>query len=149
MKLSTLKREIRKEDVGQRAFFPYTRGDIDDFGNLRGNTVYMLEVRKPRHLEHHQKLFAIAKCVIANMPESSPWCGKESIQLIKATEIQLGYVDQRIKLNGEIYFEPQHINFESMDQLAFQEFYDKTIPLWAQMIGCTPQELESNSLEYI
>ena len=132
-----------------RVLKPYYQSDENEFKKLKNNTVYFVDVKKPRNLEHHKKIFALANCVIANLPESAIWSNKESYALIKAVELELGYVEQRIKLNGEVYLEPESISFESWDQIKFQEFYNKALPILASMINVSVEELENNSIDYM
>lgn len=128
---------------------PYYKSDIESWGKLKNNVVYLAEFKKPRNPEHHKKIFALANCVITNMSENSIWHNKEPYTLIKAIELELGYVEEKIKLGGEIYLEPESINFENWDQLKFQEFYNRAIPIMAEMIGCTIEDLETNSINYL
>lgn len=128
---------------------PYYQSDMEEFGKLKNNVVYMTEFKRPRNPEHHKKIFALAKCVIANLPESSAWQGKEPYALIKAIELQLGYVETMIKLSGEVLLIPESISFESWDQDKFAEFYSKATPIMAAMIGVTVEELEEGSIEFM
>ena len=130
-------------------FRPYYPSDIEEFDKMKSNVVMMAEIRQPRNPGHHKKCFALAKCVITNLPESSSWQGKNPYALIKAIELQTGYVDTIIKLSGEAVLVPQSIDFESMDQEAFQEFYTQAISIMAAMIGVTVDELENNSMDYM
>jgi hypothetical protein len=132
-----------------RVLKPYYQSDENEFKKLKNNVVYFVEIKQPRNIEHHKKIFAITNCVLFNLPELSIWRDKTPYALIKAIEMELGYVDQRILLNGDAYFEPQSISFESMNQLEFQEFYDKAIPILASMINVEVDELESNSVEFM
>ena len=132
-----------------RVLKPYYQSDENAFKELKKNQVYFVEIKKPRSIEHHKKIFALANCVIANLPETSIWHNKDAYTLIKAVELELGYVDQKIKLNGEVSHEPKSISFESLDQIEFQKLYDKAIVILAKMIDVTTEELESNSIEYI
>ena len=128
---------------------PYYQSDMESFNNLKSNVVYMAEFKRPRNPEHHKKIFALAKCVTTNLPESAIWSGKEPYALIKAIELQLGYVETMIKLSGEVLLIPESISFESWDQEKFAEFYSKAVPILAKMIGVTSEELENNSIEFM
>ena len=128
---------------------PYYQSDMEEFKNLKNNVVYMTEFKQPRNIKHHKLAFALAKCVIANLPESSIWSGKEPYALIKAIELQLGYVETMIKLSGEVLLIPESISFESWGQDKFAEFYSKATPIMAGMIGVTVEELEEGSIEFM
>lgn len=141
MKIFFIKRE------GQ--FTPIYNSDSESYNKLKNNVQYCAEIKQPRNPEHHKKLFALSKCVIANLPESSIWQGKEPYALIKAIELQLGYVETMIKLTGEVLLIPESISFESWDQNKFAEFYIKAVPIMASMIGVSVEELEEGSIEYM
>jgi len=128
---------------------PYYQSDMEEFGKLKNNVVYMTEFKQPRNIKHHKLAFALAKCVIANLPETSAWQGKEPYALIKAIELQLGYVETIIKLSGEVLLIPESISFENWDQERFAEFYNKAILILANMINVTADELENNSIEFM
>lgn len=128
---------------------PVYKSDIEEFKRLKNRQMYSAEIKQSRNPLFHRKIFALANCVISNLPEDNIWHGKDAYSLIKACELQLGFVEQRIKLNGEVYFEPEHLNFSEMDETRFAEFYEKCLPILADMINVDPKDLENNSIEYI
>jgi hypothetical protein len=130
-------------------FIPYYKSDVEEFKRLKNLQIYSAEVKQSRNPLFHKKCFAIANCVLQNLPEDAIWHGKDAHALLKACEIQVGFVLQRIKLNGEVYFEPEPLNFAEMDETRFSEFYEKVLPILAGMIGVTVEELEKNSFDYI
>lgn len=131
------------------SFVPVYNSDLTATQKIKDNVIYWVEIKKARNIKHHKKLFAIAKLIIANLPETNIWHNKTAHSLIKATEIELGYVKQKIKLSGEPYFEPESINFESWDEDKFSEFYDKAILLWAEKFEYELEDLENNFSEYM
>ena len=141
MKIFFMKKEER--------FSPLYNSDSEAYFKLKNNVQYMAEIKQPRNLEHHKKCFALAKCVIANLPESSVWQGKEPYALIKAIELQTGYVETMVKLSGEVLLMPESISFESWGQDKFAAFYNKAVPIMANMIGVTVEELEEGSIEFM
>jgi hypothetical protein len=143
MKLALIKKD--------NSFYPYYNSDIEAMSKLHSNVVYMAEVKKPRHLEHHKKLFALANCTIANLPETSPLKLKiiDAYGLIKAIEIEVGLTEHEYCIDGGYHVKAKSIDFASMDQLEFQEFYDKAIYIMAGLIGVSVEELETNSIEFM
>lgn len=128
---------------------PYYNSDIEAFSKLHNNTVYMADVKKPRNLEHHKKLFALANCTISNLPEQLTVKITDAYSLIKAIEVELDMTEKEYCLDGGFHIKAKSIDFASMDQIEFQEFYDKAIYIMAGLINVTPEELESNSIEYM
>jgi len=142
MKLALIKRDNN--------LIPYYNSDIEAFKKLHNNVVYMAEVKKPRHLEHHKKLFAIANCTLVNLPETSPLKNLiDAYGLIKAIQKEVGLVEWEYKLNGNAEQKAKSIDFASMDQIEFTEFYDKAIYIMAGLINVSVEDLETNSIDYM
>ena len=123
-------------------FQPVYKSDHDKWSKLHEGIIYTMRYKSDRNVRHHKKLFGIAKTIIENQSERSIWDNKEPYALIKATEIELGYVNEIVKFDGEIVFEPESINFEMWGQEKFEEFYDKAINLW-----CEKFDFDRNVLE--
>jgi hypothetical protein len=130
-------------------FTPLYNSDKEAYDKLKNNVQYMAKIKQPRNIKHHKLAFALAKCVIVNLPEDSIWSGKEPYALIKAIELQLGYVEPMVKLSGEVLLIPESISFESWGQDKFAEFYSKAVPILAAMINVTVEELEEGSAEFM
>lgn len=130
-------------------FKPISKSDIDAWNKIKEGKVYCMRYRSDRNAAHHRKLYAIAEIIIANSTEGSVWENKTPYQLIKATEIPLGYVDEVITMSGEITFIPQSTDFEHWPQEIFEEFYDKAVDYWCSHFGYDREVLESNSMEII
>lgn len=125
-------------------FKPYYKSDLTTWEKLREGIIYTMRYKQDRNARHHRKLFAIAQLIIDNVPEGNPWEDKTPYQLIKATEIPLGYVDETITLSGEIIMMPQSISFEEWPQEIFEEFYNKAVNYWAGHFNYTIEDLENN-----
>ncbi|MBN2402015.1 MAG: hypothetical protein JXN64_06425 [Spirochaetes bacterium] len=141
-----MKLHIVKTNSGIR---PVYKSDHQNYDKLASGEIYICEIKNDRNYKHHKKLFAIAKMIIANLPDENIWANKEPYALIKASEIELGYVEQEFKLNGECIIKAESINFENWSQDKFEGFYDKALPLWADKFGYTVNQLESNHDEYL
>ena len=124
---------------------PYSKHDLDQYEKLKNNVVYMCDIKQANNPEFHRKIFAVADTVCNNLPEGHPLIGCDAYQLIKATEIELGFVNWIIKLNGEKYAEPESISFSNWDNVRREEFYSKALYIWSKMIGISPEDLENNS----
>jgi hypothetical protein len=120
--------------------------DIDQFDKLKNNIIYQCDIKQANNPEFHAKVFGIAATVCGNLPENSALHGIDAYQLIKATEIELGYIKWITKLNGEKYPEPESISFDNWDNIKRSEFYSKALPIWSALIGVSQEALESNYL---
>lgn len=122
---------------------PAYNRDKDNLGKLKDG-IYEFSVRRDRFLPHHRKFWAILACVCAN-------CDKWQIpeQLLIALKIKLGYFNVVPGIDGAEIIAPGSIRFESMDQDSFERFYSAALPILADVLGCTVEELENNAGEYM
>lgn len=143
MKLALIKRN--------GGYFPYYKSDVEASQKLKDNIVYFADIKKPRNLDHHKKLFALANCTIANLPDDSILVRKQvdAYGLIKAIEVELGMIENEYCLDGGYHTKAKSIDFASMDQTEFQEFYDKAVYIMAGLINVSTEDLEQNSMEYL
>ena len=104
----------------------------------------MVEARKPRNILHHRKLFALLNLVVENIDQ--PITVEMLLGIIK---LRTGYCDVIQTARGEVAL-PRSIAFESMDQIAFGEFYDKAIGFIIQeILPVSRDELENEVLELV
>ncbi len=80
----------------------------------------MVDVHVPRNPGHHRLMFAIFKM----LSDSGVWEGDQEAFLDWA-KYATGWVRVAITHTGEPVTVPKSIAFESMDQTAFREFFDK------------------------
>jgi len=124
-------------------FHPVGESDLEKWEKLKQNVVYCMRAKQDRNAKHHRKLFAIAKSITGNLREDHPWSDKEPYQLIKASEIPLGFVNEIIDLDGEVHLIPESIDFENWGQEKFETFYNKVIPYWIEKFGEWVAEIEA------
>ena len=128
----------------ENQFRPIYKSDLDKWNKIKENQVYCMRAKRDRNYNHHKKLFAIAKLIIDNIAEGDVWENKQPYQLIKASEISLGFVEEIVHLDGEVTLIPESIDFEHWSQDKFEEFYNKVIPFWAEKFGYSIDDLENN-----
>ncbi len=116
-------------------FKPLYISDLDRWEKVKENTVYCMRAERDRNHKHHSKLFSVANDIILNLPKDDIWHDKTSYALIKASMLQLGYVEPIMKWNGEIEMQVMSLKFEKMDQTLFEEVYKRIIDLWAEKWG--------------
>jgi hypothetical protein len=82
-----------------------------------------IEATKPRNGPHHRKLFALLKLVSENS-ETYDTTDKALV----AVKLVAGYYDPFINpVTGELGQVPHSIAYESMDQDAFDKFYNAVV----------------------
>lgn len=92
------------------------------FRGLGLGEVVEATVKRGRNLKHH-RLFMALLTKIADA--TGRWPNAEA--LLFTLKIELGHCDVRERLDGTVVPHPRSINFASMDQAAFREFYDGSI----------------------
>lgn len=116
------------DDAGEQVLSGIAHGDL-----------VMVEVKKPRNVQHHRLYWALVTTVFNNQ-ERYP----TAEDLHEAIKISVGLRTTIELPNGEVGFIPGSIAFHKMDQLAFNEFYDRVCDAVAKhfLPGVTSEELK-------
>ena len=102
---------------------PADRMAAEDIERLSASKPISLEARQPRSLPQHRLLFALLRKVVENMD------GVTEHALLSWLKVKLGYVEHMPLGFGKSYAAPTSISFASMDQGAFQAFFDGAVDL--------------------
>ncbi|MBU3640000.1 DUF1367 family protein [Polynucleobacter sp. AP-RePozz3-80-G7] len=90
---------------------------------MKEGTWLRFEWSSPRNGKHHRKLMALLELIAEN---SEVWDTKE--KALHAVKLVAGHFDLCVNpLTGEIQQVTKSIDFESMDQEAFEKFYKAAI----------------------
>lgn len=103
----------------------------------------MMEGRRPRNIGQHRKIWKLASLVAENLDGVKP---ETVMQVIK---IRTGHVNILKTKAGEIHV-PKSISFESMDQGAFEDFFEAAVRFIVTDIlpGVKRAELEQEILDW-
>jgi exo-beta-1,3-glucanase (GH17 family) len=123
---------------------PAYSSDLEHLNTLKNNVVYRADLKRPRNVKHHKKLFALLNCFIDNQEHYS-----SVDEILVALKIAYGYIDKVKDFYGNEHVVVKSISFESMSQDDFEPFYDFAINLLANYLGCTAEELGGNIEEYL
>lgn len=130
---------VMKRDDG--CLRPYGDAEWEKFDKVRTTKPVIVTVHHARNPEHTAKLWAIATKVANFDPEfqdardAVEWA-KEQIPSMHTREVKVrkdGTMEVRIRTNS--------IAEASMDQIEFNDVFDKMERAWAERIGCDPEEL--------
>ncbi len=127
------------------------------------------QLTQPRNLELHEKLFAISNtCCIQNIFEKllNRWelakqvfdiqleINEPAIQGIRIRFKQDSYsliyickylflpLQEELKPDGSVSYKISSISFSEMDELIFQEFYNKCVEFWSFILDTNRSKLE-------
>ena len=110
---------IRKNSFGKLE--PADRQSEETISGLPLHKILKAEIRQPRNVQHHRKLFALLGLVLVNQEYF-----KTTDALLYALKMRLGYVVP-VQIKGLVGYMPESISFSKMDQLEFNEFYSKAV----------------------
>lgn len=106
-----------------QGFAPDTDKDWEAASRFKLGEVTKAEVTKPRNYAHHKKLMALCQLIAEN---SEVYDTTE--KALTGLKIVTGHVDfVPHPGTGELVAVPKSINYSSMDQIAFTEWYDKAV----------------------
>lgn len=109
---------FRKELSGLR---PVNSIAADKLAKLKLGDVVAVDVRKLRCLGHHRLYWALCQVVAENMD------GDYSAEVVSdVIKLRAGHVTAVRTRTGEVFL-PKSISFSAMDQLSFNEFFDRAI----------------------
>ena len=116
--------------------------DADDW--LRKTKLHqgvLIDPRRPRNIQHHRKLFALLNLAVDNWPGDEPTTVEA---LLGAIKLSTGHFDTITTAKGT-YRIPKSINFESMDQTAFEPFYSQAVQIISTVLGVDIETLETEA----
>lgn len=103
---------------------PCDRTEFDKLqdAKLKLNEVYEVEIKKPRNIYFHRKYFALINLTFEN---------QETFEFIddlrEYLTIKAGFYRKVIMPNGYEQIKAKSISFASMDEVEFNDLYDKVV----------------------
>lgn len=114
-------------------FVPYDDADHEKAKKIAAGTV--VKAGKPRNYQFHKKAFALMMAGFSNQ-EKYP-----SFEIFrKVMTILAGYYDEVESKRGVEYI-PRSLSYENMNAEEFEEWYNAVLPVIANHIGVTVEEL--------
>lgn len=115
-------------------------GGFDD-----GDAVWM-EPKKPRNLQHHNKLFVMLDFVRHHSPVASRYLNSDD--LLDEVKLLTGHYETKYRADGTPWPKPKSIAFDKMDQNEFQEFYNAALDvIWMTFFNGVKRETILKELE--
>jgi hypothetical protein len=106
-------------------FHPNDARSAELYDELPKGKVMRATVTQPRNVDHHRKFFALLGAV---WPHQDMYPTTEA--LLDGIKLALGHVQEaRNAETLELVMVPASINFGSMDQATFEQFYEKAVDL--------------------
>jgi hypothetical protein len=132
---------------GETGFFP-ADGKIEERAQkLANHKLYFATFKAARNGKHHRKFFAILNGILdAVLEQTDDYTTTE--ELLTAVCIEIGHYDRVRLLNGSYFIARRSISFSKMDQVEFNNFYDRALQSLAKYLGVTPEELADAAVEF-
>lgn len=107
-------------------FRPLSEADLSNMRRVKEGQIIYVEYKKPRNPLFHNKFMSMVRVVFSNQEQY------ETIeQVMNVIKVGIGHCDMlAVQVEPEGMYEvkiPKSIAFHNMDEIAFNEFYDKAV----------------------
>lgn len=143
-----MKLTLLRTDKGLQAISPY---QLDQIQKLKIGEEYEVEVKQPRNYEFHKKFFAFVRLCYFHKPEQYDRIISSEEDMLDFIKIGVGHCKTWTTPKGDTAYKPESISFASMDNLAFQEFYDRCVDFALKYIlkGLSKYQIEQEIIDFI
>lgn len=148
-KICLIKRPITRSMTGLDCFMPVYESDFQFMQKCKYEKSILTTSRRSRNPKHHKLVFAIARCVIANLPDGHFFKNQKPYDIIKAIQIKNSIVDYKVNFDGSVRAEAKSISFESMTEDEFSPVSDIIFKDCAELLGIEESELRLNYQDYL
>lgn len=123
---------------------PASRTDEEKLqsAKLKLGEYYQIELKKPRNIRFHRKFFSLLNLAFDNQSDFN--CIEDFRGWVT---MRSGYYRKVPTPTGE-YYTPKSISFSKMDQIEFNEFYDRVFSFILEYLGCEDEELYEQLKDY-
>ena len=118
---------------------------MDALAGIGSGEVLRVKWVRPRNVRHHRKFFALLRVVFEAQDRFAT-----QQDLLDALKIALGRY-REVKIGNRTVIHPKSISFSSMDQDAFNEFYDAAVKVVIEVLipGIDREGLEEQVFEIL
>lgn len=126
---------LMKKHLGQLA--PADETAYDLLKRVAHGELVMVELKRPRNLGHHKKLFALLRAVYPSAGYPNEYA------LLNALKVYLGHYTVSQTKKGRPIATTKSISFAAMDQTEFAAFYDGCVEAIVEhfLPGVTSEQL--------
>mgnify|MGYP005816003283 CR=1 FL=1 len=89
--------------------------------NLGTGEIVSVEIHRPRNVQFHRRFFAMLKIILDNQSFY-----KSMDDLLDVTKLSIGHC-RTVQTKGGSVKIPSSISFAAMDEVAFEDFYDRAV----------------------
>lgn len=132
------------------AMMPVGLDGQEAFERLKDGQVYRAKLTRPRNAKFHRKYFALLKFSFDHWPVADE--GHKNFDVFrKNIAVLAGFYTQAMHLDGSIRLEAKSVNFGAMDEVEFEDLFDKSISVILKHVltNYTKADLERVVLELL
>ena len=107
-------------------YSPYSDEDFTTSLKIEPGETVSADIKDVRNVLHHRKYFKLLSKTLYLMPESIQKRLPTVDALLVEIKLHLGYYDLQVTPKGTQIYVPKSINFYTMGQSAFNEFYSNS-----------------------
>ena len=105
------------------AYMPYSDEDFKMSDKIEPGETVAADIKDVRNVLHHRKYFKLLSKTLYLMPETIQKRLPTVDALLVEIKLHLGYYDLQVTPKGTQIYVPRSINFYTMGQHKFEEFY--------------------------
>ena len=120
-------------------FIPSSDESVEVFSKVKQNEEILVDFKKHRNVGNHNRLFSMLKGVVHNSDY------KSVDNLLDTIKLKSGHFETIVTHKGEILYVPKSINFASMSEDKFKEFFSSAIDV---VLEFTKEEDINSILRY-
>ena len=110
---------------------------------LKSGEIYEIEIKKKRNYEFHKKYFALINLAFENQDHFELFDDLRDYLTVKS-----GHYRKVTMPNGFEQIKPKSISFAEMDEIEFEDLYQKTITQVCKFIGIEKEDLLNEILNF-
>lgn len=137
---------------------PATSEDKDKVSKMPVGEPFQISYVKQRNPAFHRKYWSLVNVILQNLPESVEENLMQNHQFrIKTKEdvhfyikLKNGFVEKKyIGKDGNIAWVPKSISFDKMDEMEFQDFFDKAVDTACELLTVESDEIMKEIMNFL
>ena len=123
------------------SFIPIDDEGVEVFGKIKKGEEILVEYKRHRNVGNHKRLFSMLQGVVSNTDRY-----KTVDNLLAVIKLKSGNFETVVSPHGDLLYIPKSINFASMSEDKFQEFFSSAIDICLEII---PEQDMDSILRYV
>lgn len=123
---------------------PAYNSDYENFKNIPNNEIFEIEYKKKRNIKFHRKFFSLLNLYFDNQQLFTNFEDLRYCLLLES-----GVSEEKTNpLTGEVFKVPKSLQFQKMDEIEFNNVYEKVKNTICILLGVENEEIEQEINQY-